>query len=339
MHIQDCEIIEGSQTFPFEKIKNYSSCVLITDERVFSLYGKEIPVEPIIVPSGEKCKSFETAEYCWSKMYSIGLDRRSCVISLGGGSVTDLAGFVASCYMRGIDVIHIPTTLLAMVDAAIGGKTAVNLTDGKNIIGTFHHPKCVIINPHYLHTLSERDYRSGLAEVIKYGVIWDEQLFEYLENNMADILDRKMDNIIRRCCEIKTEVVRRDDKEKGLRSILNWGHTFAHALETATDFSTYLHGEAVSIGMSCAAHVSQLKGYVDREFIKRQDTLCERAGLPIELPLIPIDSLVELMRKDKKAESGNIVLVLAEKIGKVIKVDNVDESVIREALEWKNVKR
>lgn len=330
---------------------SYTSIVLLSDDQVYPLYGHEvrnqltslkIPIHSIVVKAGEPTKTISTAVDCWSQMQTLGLDRKSLIVSLGGGMVSDLSGFVASCYMRGIDIVHLPTTIMGMVDAAIGGKNAINLPNGKNLIGTFHHPKLVLIDPTALKTLNKRQIRAGLAEVIKIAVIFDPELFAYLNDNMDDILDlqpEKMATIIAHSCQIKADVVRRDEKDLGVRSLLNYGHTFGHAIETATDYKTYLHGEAVAIGMSCAAHLSHRLGYIKRDFISQQDALIQKAGLSTELPNIPLESFVDLMANDKKAEAGKISLIIAQGIGKAIKVSPIDKKTIIDTLKDKKENR
>lgn len=322
------------------KENSFSNIQVISDHQVFALHGeplmqflddaRQILVAPMLFSAGEPFKSLATAETCWTHMHAMGVDRRSLVIGLGGGVVTDLSGFVASCYMRGIAAVHIPTTLMGMVDAAIGGKTAVNLPTGKNLIGTFYPPRLVLIDPHYLSTLPQREFRSGLAEVIKYGVIWDEALFEYLEKHVEEMRPETLAFILKRSCEIKTQIVQQDEKERGLRAILNYGHTFAHALETATDYATYLHGEAVAIGMCCAAHVSQELGFVDGTFVDKLSALCRHAGLPTQLPShLNVEKFLALMAGDKKAVCGKINLVLARKIGKAELARDVDPEIVK----------
>lgn len=326
-------------------VKDYSSCAVISDCSVAALYGKALieklafqktPIHLITIPAGEKSKTLELAGYCWQQMHELGLDRRSVVIGFGGGVITDLAGFVAGCYMRGIEIMHIPTTLMGMVDAAIGGKTGVNLSSGKNLIGVIHQPKSIFIGKHYLATLPQREFCAGLAEVIKYGVIWDPDFFDYLESSMPFILKRdpeKLHFIIAQSTKIKSHVVGCDEKEQNLRSILNWGHTFAHAIESLTKYDKYLHGEAVAIGMHCAAKVSCHLGYVGNDFVQRQNALCQAVGLPTSLPPdIAIQDLIGRMCQDKKSISGKISLIVAKQIGKVVKVSDVDPMSIQQAL-------
>lgn len=330
----------------FLKSTAYSSILVISDHQVFPLHGGPLLqlleetgqtlAPPMLIPAGEQSKSLAIAESCWTHMHAVGLDRKSLVIGFGGGVVTDLAGYVASCYMRGVAVAQIPTTLMGMVDAAIGGKTAVNLPTGKNLVGTFYHPRLILIAPHYLQTLQEREYRSGLGEVIKYGVIRDAGLFAYLEQNMEAILRKEtkaLEIILERSCAIKAEVVQSDEKEAGLRAILNWGHTFAHAIETMTHYNTYLHGEAVAIGMNCAACTSRELGLVDDLFVKRQRDLCRHAGLPTLLPKgLDVDRMVALMAGDKKAVSGKITCIVARAIGQVEIASDVDPALIKKAV-------
>lgn len=320
----------------------YSSCVLITDENLYQMHQQNIhnaitklPVHVILVPAGEQSKTTETAIMCWNKMIEFGLDRKSLLIAFGGGAITDLSGFVAGCYMRGIDTLYIPTTLLGMVDAAIGGKCGVNLAEGKNCIGIFHQPKNVIMDSSFLKTLPEREFRSGLAEVIKYGVIWDEEFFSYLEVNMEKILQKDpevLKHIINRSCEIKMEIVNEDTHDRAVRGILNWGHTFGHALEVMTHYTKYVHGEAVSIGMNCAAQVSKVLGYVGEDFVMRQKALLERAGLPVSLPDVSLERLLHFMTLDKKAVAGKISLIISEGFGKAKQIQAVDPALIERAL-------
>lgn len=325
--------------------KVHAKAVLITDSNIYPLHGEAllqivrkagISIEPIILPPGETFKNLDSAEECWTKMHLLGLDRTSLVIGLGGGVITDLSGYVASCYMRGISHVLIPTTLMGMVDASIGGKTAVNLPNGKNLVGTFYQPKLIVINSYYLESLPSRELHSGLSEVIKSAVIWDEPFFKYLEKNLKKIVQSgpsEMGPLIEKTALIKIQIVQQDEKEHGARAFLNWGHTFAHALETITHYQKYLHGEAVAIGICCGAQVSKELGLVDESFIKRQERLCIEANLPTKLPQgLDLDKLIDLMAGDKKAVSGKINLILARKIGQVEKVNDVDRNTIKKAL-------
>lgn len=327
--------------------KTYTSCFIIADDQVSSIYGKQVlaatnealpAAELVTFPPGEVSKSIETASILWEQLITLGADRSSLIISLGGGVATDLAGFVASTYMRGVDLVHIPTSLLAMVDASIGGKTGINLRQGKNLVGTIYHPNLILINLETLPSLSQREYQSGLAEVIKSAVLGSPELYNYLHQHIDAINNRDLQSlksIITDTCRIKSEIVKKDEKEQNLRAILNYGHTFAHAIETATHYSQYTHGEAVSIGMSCAAYAAKELGLVDHSFIKNQDLLCQQLGLPTTLPGIENRTLINLMKKDKKSLSGKINLIVPEKVGKVIKAPNVATEIINKVLEEK----
>lgn len=324
---------------------HYSKMMVISDHHVYALHGaafmSHLPTNTskMILPPGESAKSLKSVQKCWVEMHAQGLDRHSLVIGFGGGVITDLAGYSAGCYMRGIDVAFVPTTLLGMVDAAIGGKCGVNLPNSKNLIGLIHHPKYVFISPHYLSTLPEREFRAGLAEVIKYGVILDPDFFNFLEKNIKSILERRLDlldTIISKACQLKAEIVQADDRELGRRSILNWGHTVAHALEAATHYATYLHGEAVAIGMHCAASISNELGYVDQLFVSRQETLLMRVGLPTLLPKqVSVEELISLMKQDKKTINGRLSFIIAKGFGNVLKVDDVAEDVVAQVLSTK----
>lgn len=326
----------------------YSSIMLFADENIFPATGEKLlktlsatglPVHSLLLPGGEKAKTLEIAGRCWDEMHAKGLDRKSLAIALGGGTLSDLVGFVSSTFMRGIDAVYIPTTLLAMVDASIGGKNSINLPSGKNMVGTLHHPRLVVIAPQLLQGLPERELRSGMAEIIKAGFIWDADLVDYLERYISDILaghTEKTKTMIPRAVKIKVEIVKADEKEKNLRSLLNYGHTFAHALETITQYQIYTHGEAVSIGMSCAAHVGLALGLIDQNFLQRQDALSVKAGLPIRLPKeIDLTKMISLMSGDKKAVGGKINLIIPRKVGKVDLIQNVDPELIKTALRHK----
>lgn len=326
----------------------YSSCVLISSDFIYAKFGKEVRIifekhfsliTPLLLPEGEDAKNLGSVASILEKMHAQGHDRETLVVALGGGSVTDTAGFIASCYMRGVDTLYIPTTLLAMVDASIGGKTGVNLPSGKNIVGAFHHPRLVVISPHFLNTLPERQFSSGLAEVIKAAMVWDSDFVDFLINFMPKILARDKEKVtaaISRACKVKAEIIKIDEKEKNTRFILNYGHTFAHALETVTQYKLFTHGEAVSIGMSLASHVSYELGFVSQEFIEAQDALLLAAKLPINLPKeIRSRELLHQMSFDKKAIKGKIILVLPRKIGKVEKIVGVDPLLIGKVIEKK----
>jgi len=303
---------------------------LVSNPTVFRLYGNSVAssardagfeVSEIVIPDGEEYKNLSSVEHIYGEMLAARLDRKSVLIALGGGVVGDIAGFAASTYMRGIDFIQIPTTLLAQVDSSVGGKTGVNHPLGKNMIGTFWQPKLVWIDIDTLKSLPGREFLSGLAEVIKYGVIWEEELFCYLEENIEKVL--RLDNdtlshIIGRSCEIKAKVVSSDERESGLRAILNYGHTIGHAIETVTGYKRYFHGEAVAIGMYAEARISRELGLIEEGQLQRIKTLLESYGLPAALPEgVDFPQLFASMQLDKKTVSGDLTFILPEKIGKV----------------------
>ncbi|HEY5593969.1 MAG TPA: 3-dehydroquinate synthase [Nitrospiria bacterium] len=302
---------------------------VVTNPRVRRLYGSIVSrslrkagfvVIPITLPDGERFKNLASVSRVYDELVHKSFERSSTVLALGGGVIGDLAGFAAATFMRGIGFVQVPTTLAAQVDASIGGKTGVDHPQGKNLIGAFYQPKWVFIDPEVLSTLSRREFVSGLAEVIKYGVIRDEAFFSYLEDNMDKILNQgeaALTHAIRRSSAIKAEVVQKDEREGGLRKILNYGHTFGHALETITNYRTYLHGEAVSIGMAFAAQLSVRLGLSDASTARRQIELLKRAGLPVALPKIRTADILKAMTLDKKVADGRIHFVLAERIGRV----------------------
>jgi len=291
------------------------------------------------VPAGEGSKSAERAFALLDEFLSHGLDRRGIVIALGGGVIGDLAGFAASIYMRGIALVQIPTTLLAQVDASVGGKVAVNHPRAKNLIGSFHQPRLVLIDPLTLRSLPARELRSGLAEVIKHGVIADASLFDFVEANLEALLALDADallHVIRRSCELKAGLVARDERDEiGARAVLNYGHTVGHALE-AQSYGKLTHGEAVALGMAAAARIARRLGIVEDEFVLRQDLLLERAGLPTRLGAdagTSFDALLEAMQRDKKTEAGQFNFVLPERFGSATLQRDVSPATVRAALE------
>jgi 3-dehydroquinate synthase len=290
----------------------------------------------IAVPAGDEHKSLEWFGRLHDALIDHRLDRASTVVALGGGVIGDLAGFVAATYMRGVPFVQVPTTLLAQVDASVGGKTAINHPKGKNLIGAFHQPKMVLIDVETLRTLPIREIRCGLVEIIKQGVIMNEPLFRRIEENLDAILNLEvaiMIDIIAASCEDKARVVASDEKESGIRATLNYGHTFGHALEALTGYNTYRHGEAVAIGMNCAAHLGVRLGMMTMEDWKRQKTLLERAGLPVYFPAsIPPEALIETMFLDKKTRGGKLRLILPTRIGEVVIRDDIENERIVEAI-------
>lgn len=304
-----------------------SKVAIISNPLVYGLYGdlvsrslKDEGLEPhiVIIPDGEKYKSLLWADFIYGELLRARLDRASIIIALGGGVVGDISGFVASTYMRGIRFIQLPTTLLAQVDSSVGGKTGVNHILGKNMIGTFHQPSLVWIDIETLKSLPKRQLLAGLAEVIKYGVIWDKGFFEFLETEKEGVLsvkDTQMSHIIKRSCEIKSEVVSRDERESGLRAILNFGHTIGHAIETVTGYERYLHGEAVAIGMVYESRLSDMP----ISEISRIEQVISSYGLPTEIPPeIEPQALLTSMEVDKKAISGVLRFVIPKEIGSVV---------------------
>jgi 3-dehydroquinate synthase len=263
----------------------------------------------------------------WEQMLEQGTDRKSVVVAVGGGVVGDLAGFVAATFARGLRFVQVPTTLLAQVDSSVGGKVGINLSGGKNMVGAFWQPRGVVIDVDTLDTLPEREYRAGLAEVVKYGVIQDAEFFAFLEASIALINDRDrptLTRIIERCCRLKADVVEQDEREEtGVRAILNYGHTFCHALETATGYEQLLHGEGVAIGMICAARLAQRMGRVDAEFTSRLCDLLAALNLPLTVPEVDHEELVELMYRDKKVDRGKLRFVLPTRMGHVECVSGV----------------
>ena len=301
-----------------------------------SLKDAGLDVRTIEVPIGEESKSLVQFSRIQDSLVEHQLDRGSMLIALGGGVIGDLAGFAAAVYMRGIPYVQIPTTVQAQVDASVGGKTAINHPKGKNLIGAFHQPKLVVIDVDTLKTLPQRDIRAGLIEVIKMGVIRDEPLFERVEENLEAILnldDTTLIEIISQACVNKAEIVAKDEKESGLRMVLNYGHTFGHALEAITHYNRYRHGEAVSIGMNCAAQLAtNLRMFSETDF-QRQRALLKRAKLPITFPtdLTP-EALCDAMYLDKKTLGGKLRLILPTRIGEVVIHDDVDDRHILEAI-------
>jgi 3-dehydroquinate synthase len=313
-----------------QKLGLGSRCAIITDSNVAPHYARDtqglleaagFQTTLITIPPGEKSKSLKYVGYCYDAMARHRLERKSFVVALGGGVVGDLAGFVAASYLRGIPFIQIPTTLLAQVDSSVGGKTGINLKAGKNLVGAFYQPRLVVCDLATLDTLPDRELRAGMAEVIKYGIIYDAPFFQRLEKQVDAALDRDsavLAKIVARCCEIKAEVVSQDETETGLRAILNFGHTIGHALEAISGYGKYLHGEAISIGQVYAARLSQKVG-LSKTDAERIHNLFERAGLPTEARLNPAQkkNLLAAMKLDKKVSAGEIKFVLARRIGAV----------------------
>ena len=339
-------INELSESKIFEDVE-HRKIFLVTDQQVERLYLDSVQkqlnslassVQTFSIPVGEPSKSIAHATELWKWMVDEGADRKSVVVALGGGVVGDLAGFVAATFARGVDFIQIPTSLLAQVDSSVGGKVGINLPAAKNIVGAFWQPKAVLVDPAVLETLGARDYVAGLAEVIKYGVIMDADFFDLLEANVDQLKSRSVEflsEVVARCCELKAEVVIEDEREAGRRAILNYGHTFGHAIESVFGYGKFLHGEAIAIGMHSAAKLANRLKMVDDAMVQRQRNLFNALGLPTELPAdtdkATVNQLVKTMHLDKKARSGVLFLVLPSKIGEVKLVESAGDELLAEA--------
>ena len=312
--------------------------LIVTNTTVARLYlgklteglaGKR--VAECILPDGEQHKTLQTAGWVFDALIAKKMNRDTAVLALGGGVVGDIAGFAAACYQRGIGYVQVPTTLLAQVDSSVGGKTGVNHSGGKNLIGAFYQPQSVIADTDTLTTLPDRELRAGLAEVIKYGCVWDPLLFDWLDHNLPKLLARDVDALtyaIARSCEIKATVVAKDEREHNVRAILNFGHTFGHAIEAATAYETYLHGEAVALGMVIAASLSQRLGLIDGAIQQRVRGTLAKAGLPTEAPRVGAARMLELMQMDKKVHAGAVRLVLLEKLGRAIVTSDYQQAAL-----------
>ncbi len=317
---------------------------VITDTHVGPLHGSalinSIQVSgrqcfQVEMPAGEMHKNSQTVSTLYDRLFECELDRSSWIVALGGGVVGDVAGFVAATYMRGIPFIQVPTTIVAQVDASIGGKTGYDHPRGKNLIGAFHQPRLVYIDPSLLRTLDRREYIAGLAEVVKHGVIADEELFTYLERHSRDILSMETNALtyaIARSCEYKAYVVAKDERESGLRAKLNYGHTVGHALEAITGYTALLHGEAVAAGMAVEAQVAVEMGLCQEEVTKRQADLLNELSLPVCPPRVNVRETVERMRLDKKTRDGQINPVLPTRIGNADQIRNVSPELIEKVL-------
>lgn len=329
----------------FVKGKGYSrKALVVTDTNVGPLYGERTVrlleragLSPFLytVPAGEPSKSLAVAEDIYTRVIEHGLDRRSPVFALGGGVVGDLAGFIASTYMRGVPFLQLPTSLLAQVDSSVGGKVAVNHALGKNLIGCFYQPDAVFIDLALMETLPAREISTGLGEIIKYGIIYDEAFFTFLEQHQEEV--RALSpaaavHMIARSCEIKAAVVSQDEKEAGLRRILNYGHTMAHAIEQETGYVRYNHGEAVAIGMAGAADISRQLGLIDAATAARTTSLIAALGLPTRAEGCTVDKMYEEIFHDKKTVNGKVHWVLMDRIGHTQIRSDVPEAVVRQAM-------
>jgi 3-dehydroquinate synthase len=317
--------------------------VIVTNETIAPLYLAKLEkllvdyiVETVILPDGEQYKTLEAVSTIIDTLLEKRFNRKATLIALGGGVIGDIGGFAAACYQRGIAFIQVPTTLLAQVDSSVGGKTGVNHILGKNMIGAFYQPQCVIIDIQVLKTLDDRQFSAGLAEVIKYGLIRDKEFFEWLEQNLDLLINRDNDAIafaIEQSCINKATVVAEDEKESGVRATLNLGHTFGHAIETGVGYGAYLHGEAVAIGTCQAADLSQRLGWLNDEDMARIIELFKRAKLPVKPPKdLTAESFLELMAVDKKNTDGGIRLILLKAIGSATLPMTIEQKLLLETL-------
>ncbi|MFT3812422.1 MAG: 3-dehydroquinate synthase [Acidovorax sp.] len=325
-----------------------SAALIVTNTTVAPLYaerlraalaGRYAHIHEARLPDGEEHKTWQTLQTIFDTLLGQGCDRKTVLFALGGGVVGDMAGFAAASYMRGVPFVQVPTTLLAQVDSSVGGKTAINHPLGKNMIGAFYQPQLVVCDLGVLDTLPPRELSAGLAEVIKYGPIADMAFFDWLESNVDALMARDpaaLAHAVRRSCEIKAHVVGQDERESGLRAILNFGHTFGHAIEAGMGYGAWLHGEGVGAGMVMAAHLSQRLGLVDAAFVRRLTALIERAGLPVRGAVIDARDnagrYLELMRVDKKAEGGEIRFVVIDGPGRAA-VRPAPDALVREVID------
>ena len=321
-------------------------CALVSDANVAKHYRKSALASlkthgfhPVFIslPPGEQSKTVKNVQACYAQLAKHRMERGSFVLALGGGVIGDLGGFVAATYLRGVDLVQVPTTLLAQVDSSVGGKVGVNLPAGKNLVGAFYQPKLVLCDLEALHTLPTREFRAGLSEVIKYGIVYDAKLFAQLERDLPKLMAHDtatLSAVISRCCRIKAVVVGQDEKEAGLRAILNFGHTIGHGLEAISKYGKYLHGEAISIGQMAAVRISQDLCGLPAADVERIAALFAQSGLPtrVKLDAAQISRLLAAMKLDKKVVGGEVKFVLAKRIGEVITSRNVPDKVVRQTL-------
>jgi 3-dehydroquinate synthase len=327
------------------RLGKFSSVHMVSSPKVWKALGKSglrslqarRDVSVHLFDDAETAKNLESVELLTRKLVRAGADRRAVIAAVGGGVVGDVAGFVAASYLRGVALVQLPTTVVAQVDSAVGGKTGVNLPEGKNLVGAFYPPRLVLVDPEALVTLPEREFRGGLAEVIKYGVIADAKLFAFIEKHFDVLLARERDalrHVIERSIQIKAEVVGKDERESGLREILNFGHTFGHALESVTHYKRYQHGEAVAWGMMCAAMLGHEQGLTSPEDVARIVSLIRRMGPLPAWPSVSAKQLVKTMRSDKKSREGKLRFVLTKRIGQAASYDSVPEQTVESVLRF-----
>ena len=353
--MESLSVVLGSRTYPIhigagllaraELYRPYlggGSAAIVTNEVVAPLYLSKVRqgldgarITEIIVADGEQAKGWATLEKIFDALLAARFGRDGLIVALGGGVVGDLAGFAAAVYQRGVDFVQVPTTLLAQVDSSVGGKTAINHARGKNMIGAFHQPRAVIADVTALDTLPERELRAGLAEVIKHGLALDEAFTRWLEDSIEKLVKRDRAALayaVRRSCELKAGIVGADEREAGARALLNFGHTFGHAIEAGAGYGTWLHGEAVAAGMVMAAELSALMGHLRKNEVSRVRELIRRGGLPTKGPALAAERLIELMAVDKKAAKGRTRFVLLESIGRAALHSDVDERLVGQAI-------
>ncbi|NRP15116.1 MULTISPECIES: 3-dehydroquinate synthase [unclassified Marinobacterium] len=353
--MQELKVDLGDRSYPiyvgdhlFQKVDiagavRGKQVMIVTNETIAPLYlsalRDQLPglqVDEVILPDGESFKTLDTLNLIFDALLQMRHNRTTTLIALGGGVIGDMTGFAAASYQRGVDFIQIPTTLLSQVDSSVGGKTGVNHPLGKNMIGAFYQPKAVLADTDVLKTLPERELAAGLAEVIKYGLIYDVEFLAWLEKNIDGLNDcdpELMEYAIKRSCEIKAEVVAQDEREGGIRAILNLGHTFGHAIETDQGYGNWLHGEAVGAGMWMAADLSMRLGWLEPADLARVETLLRRAKLPIAPPAdMTPDRFIELMSVDKKVLDGQIRLVLLQQLGQAVVTSEVDPEALKSTL-------
>ncbi|MES2663587.1 MAG: 3-dehydroquinate synthase [Pseudomonadota bacterium] len=331
----------------FQHVVQNKNIVIISNAIISQYYASTLQntlknaqartVSLIEIPDGESFKTLETCEMLWSKLLEKKSDRQTILVALGGGVIGDITGFVAACYQRGIDFIQVPTTLLSQVDSSVGGKTGVNHPLGKNMIGAFYQPKKVIIDPQVLKTLPDREYRSGWAEIIKYGLIWDAEFLKWIENNASAAAARDSNiliHAIRRSCQIKADIVAQDERESDIRALLNFGHTFGHALETLTHYQYWLHGEAILIGMLMATKYSLSQGWISEDTFNRLLHWSNQLGFKLEIPQnISVHAMIEAMKSDKKNKQDQIHLVVLTETGRAKVISDVDKEMLHQVIE------
>jgi 3-dehydroquinate synthase len=355
--MESLSVVLGSRTYPIHigagllaRAELYRPCLagggaaIVTSETVAPLYlatvmqalaGAGAPAIEIVIEDGEQAKRWENVERICDALLAARIGRDGLIVALGGGVVGDLAGFAAAVYQRGIDFVQVPTTLLAQVDSSVGGKTAINHPRGKNMIGAFHQPRAVIADVAALDSLPERELRAGLAEVIKHGLALDEPFTRWLEANMEKLLARDgaaLTHAVKRSCELKAAIVAADERESGVRALLNFGHTFGHAIESGAGYGAWLHGEAVAAGMVMASELSMRLGHLQKGDVERVRDLIRRAGLPVAGPALAPERMLELMAVDKKAAKGRVRFIVLEAIGRAALRSDPGDAPVREAI-------